>query len=318
MAVSTTLDLNGQSLTIGNLSGAGGLITSNSANTSSMLITSGTSAGNSTTFASYIQDGASAAKVGLTMNGPGMLILTNVNNTYSGGTIVNDGTLLVANASGSATGVGNVTMNGGILASDPIIGGSISGNVLSGGVGAHTIAPGGVGTIGQLNIGGLTTSGLTTLAFDLTTPSGSGDLLVVGANGVTVNPSTNIGFSSLPTTTGNYRLIEGTIVSGTLSNFVLPAAPRGETYSLSTAANPGYIDLVVANALSNPTLAATANATLAWAQSGTFGPAVTSVVSSGASYQAVGFVRQRGYPGREQWPEPCHHGDARGRDQQHR
>ena len=278
------VDLNGNNLTVqgttNTLTGLG-TITNNGVGT--FTLTASVASGISP-FAGVIQDGS--GPVALTKNGAGILSLTNANG-YSGGTIVNNGTLVVANASGSATGGGNVTMNGGVLASDPIIGGSISGNVLSGGVGAHTIAPGGVGTIGQLNIGGLTTSGLTTLAFDLTTPSGSGNLLVVGANGVTVNPSTNIGFSSLPTTTGNYKLIEGTIVSGTLSNFVLPSAPPGETYSLSTAANPGYIDLVVAPALSNPTLAATANATLSNAQSGTFGPAVTSVVSSGASYQAL-------------------------------
>ena len=179
------------------------------------------------TFAGVLQNGGGGGVLALTKNGAGILALTNAN-TYGGGTIVNDGTLLAANASGSATGAGNVTMNGGILASDPTIGGTISGNVLSGGIGAHTLAPGGVGTIGTLSIGGLTTTGLTTLAFDLTTPGGSGDLLVVGANGLTVGTSTNISFSSLPSVTGNYRLIEGTIISGTLSNFSLPAAPGGD------------------------------------------------------------------------------------------
>ena len=117
-----------------------------------MLITSGTSAGNSTTFAGWIQDGASAAKVGLTMNGPGMLTLSNQYNTYSGGTTVNNGTLVAANATGSATGSGNVTMNGGTLAS-ATSGGSISGKVIAGS-GTYTIAPGGVGKIGSMNSAG--------------------------------------------------------------------------------------------------------------------------------------------------------------------
>ena len=66
-------------------------------------------------------------------------------------------------------------MNGGVLASDPG-GGAISGKVLAG-TGVTYVAPGGMGTIGQMNVGGLVTSNQTTLAFDLTTPRGLGDLL---------------------------------------------------------------------------------------------------------------------------------------------
>ena len=45
---------------------------------------------------------------------------------------------------------------------------------------ASEIAPGGIGSIGKLTIGSLlAASNLTTLNFDLTTPGGSGDLLVV-------------------------------------------------------------------------------------------------------------------------------------------
>ena len=110
VAVNSTLDLNGQSLTIGNLSGASGLITSNSASTSSMLITSGTSAGNSTTVSSYIQDGASSATVGLTMNGPGLLTLSDINNNYSGGNTIGGGTLQMGGA--NTLGSGNLALSG--------------------------------------------------------------------------------------------------------------------------------------------------------------------------------------------------------------
>ena len=52
-------------------------------------------------------------------------------------------------------------------------------------------------------------------------------------------------FGTNPTTNGNYRLIGYGSLAGDLSCFDLPAAPAGESYSLSTDVDPGYIDLVV-------------------------------------------------------------------------
>jgi autotransporter-associated beta strand protein len=156
--------------------------------------------------------------------------------------------LIVSNSSGSATGSGNVTLNGGILAS-AANGGSISGNVVAG-TGSHTIAPGGIGTVGTLAIGGLTTSSLTTLNFDLGTGSGeitNGDLLTLGSGTVSIGASTPITFNGTPTLGNDYRLIGGTISGVNVNNFSLPAAPGGESYLLSdNGVDPGYIDLVVA------------------------------------------------------------------------
>ena len=70
----------------------------------------------------------------LVYSGTGTLSLGNAN-TYSGKTTVNSGVLDATNTSGSATGTGAVTLNGGILASGKR-GASISGNVLAG----HRIA----------------------------------------------------------------------------------------------------------------------------------------------------------------------------------
>ncbi len=180
----------------------------------------------------------------LTKTGPGTMFLS-VANTYTGVTNVNGGTLIAANASGSATGSGNVTLNAGTLAS-ATGGGAIQGTVF-GGSGAHTIAPGGVGTIGTLTVGGLVTaSNLTALDFDLTTPGGSGDLLVIGSGGLTLAQHTAIAFGVDPTGVGDYRLISGSFGTPVMNYFDLPAAPLGTAYSLSTTIDPGYIDLVVA------------------------------------------------------------------------
>ena len=163
-------------------------------------------------------------------------------NIYSGGTEVDNGTLVAANGSnGSATGSGTVTLSGGTLASGTG-GGSIAGVVRIGSV-ASEIAPGGIGSIGPLTIGSLTTASyLTTLNFDLTTPGGSGDLLTI-SNSLTLAQHTAITFGTPPMTNGYYPLIGGNFGTPDLSYFDLPAAPLGERYSLIV--DQGYIDLVV-------------------------------------------------------------------------
>ena len=197
----------------------------------------------------------------LTKIGAGTVTL-NAASSFSGNTTVSAGTLVVANTTGSATSGGNVILNGGTLASGLV--GSISGSVLAG-TGAHVIAPGGVGSVGTLTIGGLTTSNLTTLSFDLGAGPAStvgtsnvvtnGDLLVLGGAG-TIGTGTTLSFTGTPVPTDDYRLIgdtnSGSIVNGlTIANFTLPTAPNGDTYSLSTTVDPGYLDLVVGASVSS-------------------------------------------------------------------
>ena len=166
-------------------------------------------------------------------------------NIYSGGTEVNNGTLVAANGThGSATGSGNVTLNGGTLASGTG-GGSISGGVRIGSM-ASEIAPGGIGTTGPLTIGSLITASKLTLNFDLAAPGGSGGDLLTITTALTVGPDTPITFGANPTTPGDYRLIAipSNFDKSTLGNFDLPVVP-GRRCSLSTSVDPGYIDLVV-------------------------------------------------------------------------
>ena len=223
--------------------------------------------GFSITIAQQLGDGGGGAADTLTLAGTGTTVLAN-SNSYSGNTILNAGTLTVANSPGSsATGSGNVILNGGTLASAsatvintlsndatfsvPAGNGYISGNVIAGS-GAHTIAPGDVGSIGTLQIGGLTTSSLTTLNFDLGSGSGTitnGDLLVLGSGTVSIANGTLITFGGTPVAGNDYQLIgdisqTGSVVGAIpLSHFVLPTAPAGLSYSL--ALNNDFIDLDV-------------------------------------------------------------------------
>lgn len=76
----------------------------------------------STTFAGVIQGAGS-----ITKSGSGKLTLSGAN-TYTGGTIVSAGSLLVTNRRGSGTGSGPVQVNAGKLGGT----GKISGNVIIG------------------------------------------------------------------------------------------------------------------------------------------------------------------------------------------
>jgi fibronectin-binding autotransporter adhesin len=208
------------------------------------LTLTGTNSGQNT-LASQITN-STTGKISVNKTGAGTWVLTN-SNTYTGGTTVNGGTLSAGNgSSGSATGTGNVTLNGGTLASTAS--GTVTGTVVVGS-GTNAIAPGGVGSIGTLNVGAITTNSNTTFDFDLGAPevsnSYTGDLINILASGtLSVASGTHIAFGTNPTASGDYELFEGSFGTPTLSNFVLPTQV-GDTYSLSTTAQNGFIDLVV-------------------------------------------------------------------------
>ncbi len=175
-------------------------------------------------------------------------------NTYNGVTTVSGGTLRAAyptnSPTASSTGTGNVTLNGGVLSSTAGTTSYILGSVL-GGTGAHTIAPGGDGTIGTLAVGGLTPNNLSTLKFDITSPSSLDQISDSGAFGYG-GPSMTAATVEVPTTlTDNtYKLIgfNSTSLSAGFNpaNFSLASLSGGGVpsgYRLSLTASE--LDLVV-------------------------------------------------------------------------
>jgi autotransporter-associated beta strand protein len=173
-----------------------------------------------------------ANPISLTKSGPGLLLLSGAN-TYTGGTMVNAGTLAVKNTSGSGTGYGDVNVAGGAT----LVGGTYSrGNnhgiigtpshqvsvtIASGG----TLAPSGpdynMGSItpgGPNNLvinGNLTLSDNSYLSYVLSNsntgvgPTNGNDLLTVSGtvnlgNTVTLAPNENFSYGQ-----GTYTLING-------------------------------------------------------------------------------------------------------------
>jgi len=107
LAVNGTFDLNGNSETVGSLTGTG-VITSSTSGSSTL--TFGAASSTQTFYNGSIQDGSGT--VSLIKQGADTIILTGAN-SYSGGTTLNSGQIVVDN--NSALGTGVATLNGGIL-----------------------------------------------------------------------------------------------------------------------------------------------------------------------------------------------------------
>jgi len=166
-------------------------------------------------------------------NGPGGSTSVNLTgdwalsnaNTYSGNTTVTNSTLTVDNTSGSATGTGNVVINGATSGS-VIVGqltgnGSIAGNVYinSGAL----LAPGAAG-VGNLTIGSLSLAANTTLTFNFASGLSNTQVIITNPNGLTLNGSNvnlfNAADGSTWATLGNYTLFD---VSGSVGGTGLAA-----------------------------------------------------------------------------------------------
>ena len=137
------LDLNGNSITINGLSGGDGLAANGGngwvTNSGSGTVTLTVGDNDATSqFGGFISTGGNGGDIALVKIGAGTLTLTNANHSYSGGTTVNGGTLVVNGTSGSQPGTVVVNSGGTLLGNGTIL---CATTVASGGsIGAGTSA----------------------------------------------------------------------------------------------------------------------------------------------------------------------------------
>jgi autotransporter-associated beta strand protein len=211
------LDISGHNLpgvTIGLLRGSGLVLLGGN----SLTVGSGLSS----IFSGVIQDGGASGGIGgaLVKSGHGTLTLSGAN-TYTGGTTINQGTLSVANTTGSATGTGAVQLIRGTLAGTGTISGPVT--VATGTAGA-SLAPGDAEGIGTLSVQSLLTFGSRGgYKVDINSTSATAD--EVSAFGVAINSGARISIDDI----GSGTLTRGTVftiinntdtapIAGTFSN----------------------------------------------------------------------------------------------------
>jgi autotransporter-associated beta strand protein len=170
----------------------------------------------------------------LTKTGSGTMRLTAAN-SYSGGTTVSAGRLLVNNAAGSGTGNGTVTVDGGVLGGTGRIAGAVM--VFAGG----TFAPG--NSIGTLTISNsLTLAGATIMELNASTRTND---VVRGLASVTYGGTLSLlNLSGTITSSSVFKLFDANSYSGAFSALT-PAVPGPNlAWNTNTLAIDGTLRLV--------------------------------------------------------------------------
>lgn len=226
-------------------------------------------AGNTTFGSSAVISGSG----GLTKVEAGTLTLS-ANNTYSGGTTISAGTLLVTNTIGSGTGSGNVTVNAGSLGGTGTISGSVALNGATIGSSGSTLTlNSNLTTTGTSNVAATSTvnvAGTTTVS--------SGTLTVNGALGVngSIAGTGAVVVSSTGSLTGNATINNATTVSGGTFGTSGNTLNLGST--LAASGNNTIATGVTVNVTGNTTISSGV-----FTVNGTLGGTGAKIVGSGAT-----------------------------------
>jgi fibronectin-binding autotransporter adhesin len=236
-----TLNLNAHSVTVGTLSGTAGTITSSAVGATNVSLT--VNSANDGAFAGTITDGTGGNTLSVVKNGSGMVTLGD--NSYSGGTTLNAGS--IALKSSSALGTGTVTINGGTIGS-VVSARTLTNNIVIGGDFAAGFGDSGNQTKlnGSVDLGGATrtVSMGNSLTFGGVVSNGG---LTVGLSGTTIR---TMYLSGANTYTGDTTVRNGAIVS--LSGSIAGSVAR--VYDNSTLRGTGLAGAV--NLYDTATLAA--------------------------------------------------------------
>jgi fibronectin-binding autotransporter adhesin len=189
-----------------------------------------------------VDDGG--AGFGIIKTGNGTLALISPNgSTYTAATNVNSGTLLVANASGSAVGSAPVTVgSAGTLGVSAVFGtGSISGAVSVNGGGVTSASIGNQSSASLTLSNGLSLAAGSKSSFSLNgigvnNTTNSDALVYVSGGALSVAGPTTVAISGSPAI-GVYDLYGYIAGPTSISNFTTPAAPPGYAWSLAVSSD---------------------------------------------------------------------------------
>jgi hypothetical protein len=272
LTVEGTLNANGKTVLADLLAGAGTI--QNQGGGSGRLVL-GTGGGvNTLGTAPSLVDGTSGT-LGLGKSGSGLLTITDPQ-TFGGGLVVSNGTVLVNNASGSGTGGGAVSVVGGTLGGTGTIAGSVT--VES----AGNLAPG-------ASIDDLTISGVLTLNGNFTSEVNTGSTpntdQVLGTSAVNYGGTLTINNQGgLLTTSDTFQIFPAGTRTGSFT--IVPANPdndAGLAWDTSTLTTDGTLRIVT-GVVSSPNLgmSQSGNAlTFSWSEAGFKLQSLTNDLSSG-------------------------------------